>query len=178
MPVTVLLTECACSYPAGHLYVHQLLYNLTNSGKDVWQAQHLYSAVYVATQAIAGSIYQNAGNVPNWILLLLPLSKRLHSIYVLRLFNDCWAVLGAQSAVLAFATEWDTLGILLYRCAASLRSTPRLLTCLVLHCPSRCPSFYISPGYLSCSSNGTVSSPHSGICSSCCPPKLSLVFPS
>ena len=116
LTTTVSLADHSDRYPAGHLYVHQFLYKLTNDGQDIWQAQHLYSAVYVATQCIAGSIYQNAGNVPNWILLLLPLSKRLHSIYVLRLFNDCWSVLGAQSAVLAFATEWDTLGVLLYRC--------------------------------------------------------------
>ena len=105
-----------CSYPAGHIYVHKLLHALTDAGRTLRKAQNVYAMLYIANECIIGSIYQRAGNVPNWIVLLLPLSKRLHSIYVLRLFNDCWAVLGAQSAVLAFASGYDTLAILLYRC--------------------------------------------------------------
>ena len=100
-------------YPAGHLYVHQSLYNLTVAGQNVWKAQQLYAALYVATLTLTVAIYKQAGGVPNWILFLLPLSKRLHSIHVLRLFNDCWTVFGAQAAILAFVTGWDGIGILL-----------------------------------------------------------------
>ena len=86
---------------------------MTDAGTKLWKGQQVYGALYLATFALSAAIYKRAGGVPNWILLLLPLSKRLHSIYVLRLFNDCWAVFAAQAATLAFVSGWDALGILL-----------------------------------------------------------------
>ena len=103
-------------YPAGHVYIHHALYYLTDSGQNVWKAQQIYGALYLTMLALTAAVYKKAGGVPNWILLLLPLSKRLHSIYVLRLFNDCWAVFAAQAAVFAFASSYDALGILLLGC--------------------------------------------------------------
>ncbi|KAH9945986.1 mannosyltransferase [Epithele typhae] len=108
-------------YPAGHVYVHQILYYLTDGGQDMWRAQQIYGALYIAGLFLTTAIYHKAGNLPNWILLLLPLSKRLHSIYALRLFNDCWAVLASQAAVLAFVSSWDATGILLLGCALSVK---------------------------------------------------------
>ncbi|PIL24135.1 hypothetical protein GSI_13887 [Ganoderma sinense ZZ0214-1] len=108
-------------YPAGHVYIHQLLYTLTDWGQNLWKGQQIYGALYLVTLALTAAIYKQAGGVPNWILLLLPLSKRLHSIYILRLFNDCWAVAGAQAAILAFAHGWDTWGILLLGSGLSVK---------------------------------------------------------
>lgn len=104
------------SYPAGHLYVHRVLYALTDHGKNLAAAQQIFGLLYILSLALSCAIYHIAGGVPNWIVLLLPLSKRLHSIYVLRLFNDCWSVVAAQAAILAFASGSDTLGVLIYRC--------------------------------------------------------------
>ncbi|TBU65668.1 glycosyltransferase family 58 protein [Dichomitus squalens] len=108
-------------YPAGHVYVHHMLYSLTDAGQNLWKGQQIYGGLYLITLALTAAIYKQAGGVPNWILLLLPLSKRLHSIYVLRLFNDCWAVVGAQAAILAFARGWDALGILLLGAGLSVK---------------------------------------------------------
>ncbi|KAI0673069.1 mannosyltransferase [Trametes maxima] len=108
-------------YPAGHIYVHHFLYTLTDYGRNLWKAQEVYAGLYLASLALTAAIYKQAGGVPNWVLLLLPLSKRLHSIYVLRLFNDCWAVVAAQAAILAFARSWDALGIVLLSCALSVK---------------------------------------------------------
>jgi len=64
--------------------------------------------------------------VPNWLVLLLPLSKRLHSIYVLRLFNDCWSVVAAQAAVLAYQKGMDGFGTLLFSAALSVKMSALL----------------------------------------------------
>ncbi|GJE95191.1 glycosyltransferase family 58 protein [Phanerochaete sordida] len=113
-------------YPAGHVYVHKFLYNLTQSGNNIKAAQQLYGLLYLATLVITCGIYFKAGNIPNWALMLLPVSKRLHSIYVLRLFNDCWEVLGSQAAVLAFANGYDSLGIMLLSAAVSVKMSALL----------------------------------------------------
>lgn len=103
------------SYPAGHLYVHRVLYAITDHGNNLAAAQQVFGLLYIVSLALSCATYHQAGGVPNWILFLLPLSKRLHSIYVLRLFNDCWSVVAAQAAILAFASGSDTLGVLMYR---------------------------------------------------------------
>lgn len=100
-------------YPAGHIYVHRFLYTVTDGGQNQALAQQIYALLYIVSLVLTCTIYQRAGGVPNYILLLLPLSKRLHSIFVLRLFNDCWTVVAAQAAVLAVGSGWDVLGTLL-----------------------------------------------------------------
>ncbi|KAH9857032.1 mannosyltransferase [Lenzites betulinus] len=130
-------------YPAGHIYVHQLLYTLTNSGLSLWKAQEIYAALYLASLALTAAIYKQAGGVPNWVLLLLPLSKRLHSIYVLRLFNDCWAVVAAQAAVLAFGHGWDAVGIALLGFALSVKM------CVLLYVPGLLVILFRRRGLLS-----------------------------
>ncbi|KAL0947030.1 hypothetical protein HGRIS_013173 [Hohenbuehelia grisea] len=108
-------------YPAGHIHIHSLLHSITSCGKDVFFAQHLYAALYVLSLSLTCGIYGKAGTMPNWILFLLPLSKRLHSIFVLRLFNDAWAVVAMEAAILAYQTGMDDVGTLLFSAALSVK---------------------------------------------------------
>ena len=62
-------------------------------------AQPLFAVLYVATLALALGVTIAAGVVPPAALPLLCVSKRLHSIYVLRLFNEAVAMLPAFAAV-------------------------------------------------------------------------------
>src|SRR4051794_5180558 len=96
------LTDTISSYPAGHVYIHKFLHSLTDKGANIALAQYIYGALYITSLTLSCMIYYKAGTVPNWVLLLLPLSKRLHSIYALRLFNDCWSVVLMQVSLLAY----------------------------------------------------------------------------
>ena len=78
-------------------------------------AQRIYGALYLCTLVFSCGIYHFAGKIPNWVLLLLPLSKRLHSIFALRLFNDCWSVALVQVAILSFQNGFYDTGVMLFR---------------------------------------------------------------
>ncbi len=79
-------------YPAGSVHIHRALHYLTNGGKNQLVCQQIYAGLYSVNQFLYMIVFRLAGGVPNWVLPTLALSKRLHSIYVLRLFNDCWAL--------------------------------------------------------------------------------------
>jgi len=59
--------------------------------------------------------------VPLWLLFALVMSKRVHSIYVLRMFNDCFAVLFGYAAVYCFTKHQYRLGSLLYSLGVSIK---------------------------------------------------------
>ncbi|KAJ7172604.1 glycosyltransferase family 58 protein [Mycena filopes] len=108
-------------YPAGHLQIHRVLHALTNAGANIPKAQQIYSVLYIISLTLTCTIYWLAGGIPNWAVLLLPLSKRLHSIFFLRLFNDCWAVMFVEAAVVAYQTGYDDVGTLLFSAALSVK---------------------------------------------------------
>ncbi|TDL27387.1 glycosyltransferase family 58 protein [Rickenella mellea] len=111
----------ALVYPAGHVHIHQFLHSATSTGLNVRLAQHIYGILYLASLTLSCTIYGRAGGIPNWVLILLPLSKRLHSIFVLRLFNDCWATVAMQAAIASYCQGWDSLGTLLFSLAVSVK---------------------------------------------------------
>ncbi|KAJ7489828.1 glycosyltransferase family 58 protein [Mycena galericulata] len=117
-------------YPAGHLHIHRILHGITDAGTDIRMAQQIYCILYIASLVLTCSIYRLAGGVPNWAVLLLPLSKRLHSIFLLRLFNDCWAVAFVQASVIAYQTGYDDVGTLLFSAALSVKMS------ILLYCPA------------------------------------------
>lgn len=123
------------SDPAGFVYVYWFLYAITDSGRNIRLAQFIFAVAYVLTLAIVLRIYQRssavrvatylalarmsvclslvyAAQVPNWVVLLVCLSRRVHSIYMLRLFNDGVAMLFFYAAMLLLIEEqhaWASL---------------------------------------------------------------------
>ncbi|KAF3932283.1 hypothetical protein ABW19_dt0204789 [Dactylella cylindrospora] len=79
-------------YPAAHVYIYNWLYALTNAGTDRGKTQAVFWLAYMATLWLVMACYKTA-KAPPWIFGLLVLSKRLHSIYLLRFFNDCFSTL-------------------------------------------------------------------------------------
>jgi alpha-1,3-mannosyltransferase len=107
-------------YPAGFVYLYSLFYYVTDQGKNIRLAQYLFVGLYVATMYVVHRLYL-ACRLPPYLLVLLSLSKRLHSIYVLRLFNDCWAMLLLYCAILLFLNRRPFLSSTLLSLALSIK---------------------------------------------------------
>ena len=97
-----------------------------------------FAAAYVATHALVFAVYARArpAGMPPWVAVLLCASKRLHSLYALRLFNDFWAILLLYAAVLAFSHRRWAAGCALYSLGAGVKanlllSAPALLLLLL-----------------------------------------------
>lgn len=127
-------------YPAGFVWLYGGLRWLTggghdangalrvSDGSDIRIAQHIFVAMYIATQACVFALYKRASSsrIPPWVCAILCMSKRMHSLYMLRLFNDCWAMLFLYLALLVFTkTEWKQwrwpTGCLLFSAAVSIK---------------------------------------------------------
>ncbi|KAG6004073.1 dolichyl-P-Man:Man(5)GlcNAc(2)-PP-dolichol alpha-1,3-mannosyltransferase [Claviceps maximensis] len=100
-------------YPAAHVYVYTALYYLTGRGKNIFLAQQLFAVLYMATLAVVMLCYSKA-KVPPYVFPLLVLSKRLHSVYILRCFNDCFAAFFFWLAIWYFQNRQWTLGSIAY----------------------------------------------------------------
>lgn len=106
-------------YPTGFLYVFTALRYLTNGTVSV--AQLYFIGIYVLNQAIVFFIYIRGKLVPPWALILLCLSKRVHSIFILRLFNDCIAMLFLHTSILILQSGWWNVGLTLFSAAVSVK---------------------------------------------------------
>ncbi|GAB2300047.1 dolichyl-P-Man:Man(5)GlcNAc(2)-PP-dolichol alpha-1,3-mannosyltransferase [Dionaea muscipula] len=106
-------------YPSGFLYVYSAIQFVT--GGDVFPAQILFGLLYIANLAIVLFIYVKTDVLPWWALSLLCLSKRVHSIFVLRLFNDCIATTLLHAAVATLICQRWHLGLIIFSLAVSIK---------------------------------------------------------
>lgn len=109
-------------YPAAFVYIFSLLYRLTDDGRNILAAQYIFAVLYLITQAVVLSIYglQARLRLPWWLVGTLALSKRVHSIFMLRMFNDCIAVLFGYCALRLFLAT--SLGTSRFRWGCALYS--------------------------------------------------------
>ncbi|KAI8089017.1 Lethal(2)neighbour of tid protein [Halteromyces radiatus] len=108
-------------YPAGFLYIYSFFYYLTQQGTRIRVAQYLFAAIYLVTQYIVFSIYAKSKKIPPYVILMLCISKRLHSIYVLRCFNDPVAMLFMYGSILALIYRRWWLASTLYSVAMAIK---------------------------------------------------------
>ncbi|KAK9245659.1 glycosyltransferase [Lipomyces tetrasporus] len=107
-------------YPAGHVYIFSILYKITNNGEDIFRAQMIFAGLYMLTLALVFLLYVKA-KAPLYAFPLVILSKRLHSIYMLRLFNDTFAILIAYLSVLAWQNHYWLIGSIICSFAVSVK---------------------------------------------------------
>ncbi|CAX41333.1 Dol-P-Man-dependent alpha(1-3)-mannosyltransferase, putative [Candida dubliniensis CD36] len=100
-------------YPGGFVQIYQFIQWLISSSTtenggggelvlsfDIREAQYIFSYLFTISIIFNCLIYINLINIPPWTIYLFLLSKRLISIYVLRLFNDCWTTLSILGVIL------------------------------------------------------------------------------
>lgn len=97
------------------------LYKLTAEGTDILTAQYMFVFVYIFTQACAMFLVYKPAKVPPYVLPLLVLSKRLHSIYMLRMFNDVFSTLFAIFSIAALQRKLWTLSAVALSFAISVK---------------------------------------------------------
>ncbi|MCO5579561.1 hypothetical protein L7F22_033418 [Adiantum nelumboides] len=106
-------------YPAGFLYVYTAIQYVT--GGIVSNAQVVFGFLYILNLGIVLAVYLQAKVIPWWAFCLLCLSKRVHSIFVLRLFNDCIATTLAHFSILLFLKNRWNFGLAVFSVGVSVK---------------------------------------------------------
>ncbi|ERL87877.1 lethal(2)neighbour of tid protein [Dendroctonus ponderosae] len=109
-------------YPAGFVYIFSALYFVTNRGKNIHLAQYIFLVLYLLQTVLMHRIYRTTAKVPPYALMIATLtSLRIHSIFVLRLFNDPVAVLLFYISLNLFVSNQWRWGSLFYSLAVSVK---------------------------------------------------------
>jgi len=109
-------------YPAGFVWIYSILYKLTNNGEDIRMAQYAFAIFYIATITLVFRLLIRTKKIPAYVLAIISLtSRRIHSIYVLRLFNDPIAMLLLYGGLNMYCDGWWTIGSLLYSLAVGVK---------------------------------------------------------
>ncbi|BCR88654.1 dolichyl-P-Man:Man(5)GlcNAc(2)-PP-dolichol alpha-1,3-mannosyltransferase [Aspergillus chevalieri] len=113
-------------YPAAHVYIYSILYHLTEQGRDIFYGQILFGLLYITVLGLVLACYRQTGTPP-YLFPLLVLSKRLHSIFMLRLFNDGVAALAMWGAILLLINKKWAAGVVVWSVGVGIKMTMLLL---------------------------------------------------
>ncbi|XP_038273073.1 dol-P-Man:Man(5)GlcNAc(2)-PP-Dol alpha-1,3-mannosyltransferase isoform X2 [Dermochelys coriacea] len=109
-------------YPAGFVYIFLGLYYITSRGTNIRLAQYLFAALYLVTLLLVFRIYSRTRKVPPYVFFFMCCaSYRIHSIYILRLFNDPVAMAILFLAVNLFLEERWSWGCFFFSLAVSVK---------------------------------------------------------
>ncbi|KAL5051843.1 hypothetical protein BDW71DRAFT_212960 [Aspergillus fruticulosus] len=118
-------------YPAAHVYSYSLLYHLTDEGRDIVFGQIMFAFLYLITLTVVMACYRRVG-APPYLFPLLVLSKRLHSVYMLRLFNDGLAALAMWGSIWLFINRKWTPAVVLWSLGLGIKMALILLVPAVM----------------------------------------------
>ncbi|KAL4919731.1 glycosyltransferase [Aspergillus aurantiobrunneus] len=118
-------------YPAAHVYSYTLLYHLTDAGRDIGFGQIIFAFLYLITLTIVMACYRRV-RAPPYLFPLLVLSKRLHSVYMLRLFNDGLAALAMWGSIWLFMNRKWALAVILWSLGLGIKMSLILLVPAVI----------------------------------------------
>ncbi|KAI9297695.1 ALG3-domain-containing protein [Neoconidiobolus thromboides FSU 785] len=107
-------------YPGLFVYIYSIFYVISNQGKNILLMQFIYLVVYIVQIKIMSKIHCKTKLAPIYLLLLC-YSKRIHSIYVLRLFNDPIAMLLCYIAIYFTLNHQFYFATMLYSLAVGIK---------------------------------------------------------
>ncbi|KAL4904871.1 hypothetical protein BDW74DRAFT_23034 [Aspergillus multicolor] len=113
-------------YPAAHVYSYSALYHVTDEGRDIAFGQIIFAFLYLITLTIVMACYRRVG-APPYLFPLLVLSKRLHSVYMLRLFNDGLAGLAMWGSIWLFMNRKWAPAVVIWSFGLGVKMTLLLL---------------------------------------------------
>uniref|UniRef100_H3ATY4 Dol-P-Man:Man(5)GlcNAc(2)-PP-Dol alpha-1,3-mannosyltransferase n=1 Tax=Latimeria chalumnae TaxID=7897 RepID=H3ATY4_LATCH len=161
-------------YPAGFVYIFAVLYYITERGVNIRLGQYLFAVFYLITLLLVFRIYNRAKKVPPFVFFFMCCaSYRIHSIFILRLFNDPVAMVILFLAINLFLDDHWSLGCFFFSLAVSvkmnillfapgllfllllefglIRTIPKLSICAALQVILGLPFLLENPaGYLTC----------------------------
>ncbi|KAM7345740.1 alg3, alpha-1,3- mannosyltransferase [Cochliomyia hominivorax] len=98
-------------YPAAFVYIYSAFYYLTSHGQNIRLAQYVFGLIYLLQMFLVLRLYSKSRKVPPYVLVISAFtSYRIHSIYILRLFNDPIAILFLYAALNLFMDRRWTWG--------------------------------------------------------------------
>ena len=125
-------------YPAGFVYIYSVLYFITNHGQNIRLAQYIFTSFYLLTLVLVFYIYHKTKIIPPYVAFFICCaSYRIHSIYVLRLFNDPLAMIFLYGSIVLYLNDHWRLGCFLFSCGVSIKMNvllfaPGLLVLLLI----------------------------------------------
>ncbi|EPQ25784.1 uncharacterized protein PFL1_06651 [Pseudozyma flocculosa PF-1] len=130
-----------CVYPAGHIYLFSAFSYLTRSGQDLLPAQAVFGAFMILTFFAIAALYRAAA-APPLLLIPLVLTKRIHSVFLLRMFNDPLALfLAYASFVVAQRNAWRSAS-LVFSLALSIKMN------VLLFLPAFAAALFLFAGFV------------------------------
>ncbi|KAL5288377.1 ALG3 family protein [Megaselia abdita] len=130
-------------YPAGFVYIYSALYYITSQGQNIRLAQYIFMGVYLLQLYLVLRLYSKSRKLPPFVVVICTFtSYRIHSIYVLRLFNDPIAILFLYAAINLFLDQRWTLGSICLSLGVSVKMN------VLLFAPAILVLFIASLGYV------------------------------
>ncbi|KAM4695138.1 dol-P-Man:Man(5)GlcNAc(2)-PP-Dol alpha-1,3-mannosyltransferase isoform 2-T2 [Discoglossus pictus] len=115
-------------YPAGFVYIFSAFYYLTDHGSNIRLAQYIFAALYLLTLLLVFRIYTITKKVPPYVFFFMCCaSYRVHSIFLLRLFNDPVAMVILFFSINLFLEDRWSWGCFFYSLAVSVKMNILLL---------------------------------------------------
>lgn len=120
-------------YPAGFVYVYSALYFITAHGTNIRLAQYIFVGIYLLQMYLVLRLYTKTLKLPPYVLLITTFtSYRVHSIYVLRLFNDPIAIVLLYAALNCYASGRWTWGSVLLSLGVAVKMNVLLFAPAIL----------------------------------------------